>query len=245
MEVQEDQEKFVKRMGDRGDHCVSSISMQVQKWATQNCMDSLPSRSYEAMKRQATNGGRKNRSRPGNLREQIDPLMCKAYEDAREESNQYSQMWSTPQARDCKSADSAQSGNYQRKLEQGYTIDLNSQAHNCPTPTARDWKGSNAEEGLTRPGGGSRMDQLANAAVYSPLSQAIQYGQTSSENFPTSRQHLNPLFASWLMGWPSTWVIAEPHALSALETASFHCALQSQLSCLLGEQEFLEGARNA
>ena len=51
-------------------------------WATPNCMDTLPSRSYEAMKKQALNGARKNRSRPGNLREQIDPVMCKDYEDA-------------------------------------------------------------------------------------------------------------------------------------------------------------------
>ena len=55
-------------------------------WATPNCMDTLPSRSYEAMKRQALNGGRRNRSRPGNLREQIDPEMCRAYEDASHEN---------------------------------------------------------------------------------------------------------------------------------------------------------------
>lgn len=55
-------------------------------WATPNCMDTLPSRSYEAMKKQALNGARKNRSRPGNLREQIDPVMCKAYEDASHEN---------------------------------------------------------------------------------------------------------------------------------------------------------------
>ena len=55
-------------------------------WATPNCMDTLPSRSYEAMKKQALNGARKNRSRPGNLREQIDPEMCKAYEDALHEN---------------------------------------------------------------------------------------------------------------------------------------------------------------
>ena len=65
-------------------------------WATPNTMDCLPSRSYEAMKRQATTGGRKNRKRPGNLREQIDPLMCQAYEDASKEANQ--QNWPTPRA---------------------------------------------------------------------------------------------------------------------------------------------------
>jgi hypothetical protein len=60
-------------------------------WATPNTMDVLPSRSYEAMKRHATIGGRKNRERPGNLREQIDPLMCQAYQDAKKEAN-----WPTP-----------------------------------------------------------------------------------------------------------------------------------------------------
>jgi hypothetical protein len=45
------------------------------------------------MKQQATNGGRKNRSKPGNLREQIDPLMCQAYKDAQAEAN-----WPTPTA---------------------------------------------------------------------------------------------------------------------------------------------------
>lgn len=67
------------------------LSGQVQvadlrNWATPNCMDSLPSRSYEAMKRQATTGGRKNRKRPSNLREQIDPEMCEAYREASREN---------------------------------------------------------------------------------------------------------------------------------------------------------------
>jgi hypothetical protein len=63
--------------------------------------------------------------------------------------------WATPQARDCKNPDSAESGNYQRKLDQGYTIDLNSQAHNWwPTPAARDHKGANSEQHATVTGGG-------------------------------------------------------------------------------------------
>lgn len=37
------------------------------------------------------------------------------------------------------------------------------------------------------------------------------------------------------MGWPSTWVIAEPHASSALATESWRSALQQRLSCLLDE----------
>lgn len=57
-----------------------------QKWATPNTMDMLPSRSFEAMKYQATNGVRKNRKLPSNLREQIDPLMRKAYVEASQEN---------------------------------------------------------------------------------------------------------------------------------------------------------------
>ena len=69
-----------------------NLREEVHQWATPNTMDCLPSRSYEAMKRQATVGERKNRSKPGNLREQIDPLMCQAYKDAQAEANQ----WATP-----------------------------------------------------------------------------------------------------------------------------------------------------
>ena len=64
------------------------LSKQAKNWATPNTMDYMPCRSYEAMKRQATSGGRKNRERPGNLREQIDPLMCQAYQEAKAENNQ-------------------------------------------------------------------------------------------------------------------------------------------------------------
>jgi len=64
-----------------------------ENWATPNTMDHLPSRSYEAMKRQAKSGGRKNRSKPGNLREQMDPEMQKAYDDAKKEQN-----WPTPRS---------------------------------------------------------------------------------------------------------------------------------------------------
>lgn len=86
-------------------------------------------------------------------------------------------------------------------------------------------------------GGGNRMDQLANAATYSPLAQATQDGQTSSATTPNSRLHLNPLFGCKLMGWPSTWVIAEPHASSASETVLWRCNVRQQLSYLLDEQD--------
>lgn len=81
------------------------------------------------------------------------------------------------------------------------------------------------------------MDQLANFVAYSPLVQQTTDGPKSSPLTPTSRRLLNPVFASWLMGWPSTWVIADPRACAASEMASYRCRLQQQLSCLLGERE--------
>lgn len=56
-------------------------------WGTPNTMDALPCRSFEAMKRQALNGGRKNRKRPWNLREQVNPEMIRACAEAGAEAN--------------------------------------------------------------------------------------------------------------------------------------------------------------
>lgn len=77
-----------------------NTKVEVRKWGTPNTMDSLPSSSYEAMKRQATNGGRKNRERPANLREQIDPLMLQAYQDAKLRTTNYELPFQTPEIED-------------------------------------------------------------------------------------------------------------------------------------------------
>lgn len=105
-----------------------------------------------------------------------------------------------------------------------------------PTPAARDGKGTNSEEHALVTGGGRKhMDQLANFVAYSPLAQPIRDGLQSSSTTQNSRRHLNPLFGAWLMGWPSTWVIAEPHVSNALATASWRSALRSHLSSFFNE----------
>ena len=146
------------------------------------------------------------------------------------------QTWPTPTAQDSEQAGG--SGTIQRGMR-GHS--LNSAvmlASARPTPAARDGKGANSEEHATLTGSGRKhMDQLANFVAYSPLAQPIRDGLTSSSATPSSRRHLNPLFGAWLMGWPSTWVIAEPHASSALATASWRSALRSQLSSFVDEQE--------
>ena len=152
------------------------------------------------------------------------------------------EQWATPQARDEKSPDSPDSQNYARKLEAGWTIDLNSQAGAWPTPCARDHKGANAEAGLTRADGGGRMDQLANAAVYSPQAQAIHDGQESSETSLGSRPRLNPAFAAWLMGWPSLWTHPDVTSSEQLGMALFRSRLHSDLCNLLDASEIKKAA---
>lgn len=123
----------------------------------------------------------------------------------------------------------------------GAGLPLTVAAAQWPTPAARDSKGANSEQHCTLTGGGRKhMDQLANFVAYSPLAQQIADGPKSSPLTPASRRLLNPLFGAWLMGWPSTWVIADPHACDASAMASYRSRLQLQLSCLLGKREFSE-----
>jgi hypothetical protein len=100
--------------------------------------------------------------------------------------------WATPQHRDYRSPDLEGSANLERKKQEGWTIDLNSQAvswptpntgnggetgmrgnvksgrqlheeaQNWPTPSARDMKGENGEAHLTNGTGRLHLDQLPN-----------------------------------------------------------------------------------
>ena len=79
-------------------------------WATPNTMDHLPQRSPEALRRQATTT-RKGRTRPANLREQVNP-----------ETNR---IWRTPDAHCDRGASSEE--RMKMKLEKGMPISLNDQ----------------------------------------------------------------------------------------------------------------------
>lgn len=83
-----------------------------------------------------------------------------------------------------------------------------------PTPCTRDWKGANAEDGLTRQDGKSRMDQLPNAVNFStPQSRDFRTGQTERYENPDRTKNLNdqiggqlnPDWVEILMGWPKFW----------------------------------------
>lgn len=82
--------------------------------------------------------------------------------------------WPTPQSRDFRSPDLPESGNYQRKEEKGWTIDLNSKVLNWPTPTTMDQLPPKTNKAIlkeveeTRPGRSS-FSNLRDAAVYGEM----------------------------------------------------------------------------
>lgn len=109
--------------------------------------------------------------------------------------------WPTPQARDFRSPNLENSGNYKRKVSKGYTIDLNSRASNWPTPTARDHK-DGTDPSLKVP---------TNARL------GLSAPRTTGAMFPnTSGLRLNPIFVESLMGFPTGWT-----AFAPLATQSF------------------------
>ena len=111
-----------------------------------------------------------------------------------------------------------------------------------PTATARDWKGANTEQALTRKDGKSRMDQLANAVAW-PTPNASDHIQRKTSaswkekgrvNYVLSNPEvtgvhggqLNPTWVEWLMGWPLEWTDLKP-----LATDKFPQWLRSHGKC--------------
>src|SRR5579884_393658 len=92
--------------------------------------------------------------------------------------------WPTPQSRDYRSGDSPDSPRMQRKMQQGWSVNLNDAVQMYPTPIARDWRsGKSSEETMQK---NSR-----------PLREIAAQGQASGQ--------LNPEFVEWLMGFPIGW----------------------------------------
>lgn len=183
------------RLSERGtDEAGSSL------WATPNTMDSMDCRSYEAMKRQATNGGRKNRRRPSNLREQVDPLMRQAYEDARAEANG---LVPTPTVNGKNNApgSSAKAG-----------MGLATYAKLFPTPRANEYKDTLQSVPPSRqkePGKCNLTQAIALEKLYTTPCAADSQGSTGGNNHRSLRTdvagQLNPAWVEWLMGFPIGW----------------------------------------
>ena len=105
------------------------------------------------------------------------------------------QMWPTPQARDYRSPDLPASGNFQRKIAQGFTIDLNSVVQLWPTPAAQDSKNA------TLPPSQISRDTLPGAI--------LRDGQLDPDSPSTDGKScalLNPRWVAQLQGFPSDWL---------------------------------------
>jgi len=181
-------------------------------WATPNTMDHLPQRSPEALRRQATTT-RKGRTRPGNLREQVDPTTVK--------------LWRTP---DALSGGSNLPG-IKKALDQGHLkrpsghsieIRLQDQVREkrlWPTPRAskamaedvrtirlRNKDRSKLEERVAlwpTPNASDHRDRgnLSDPAIQRRIKLGKQVGLTMAVKEHKGGGTLNPTWVEWLMGY--------------------------------------------
>ena len=171
-------------------------------WATPNTMDHLPPRSKEGTIKLMT-GQRKGRTRPSNLREQVDPETMR--------------LWRTPDAH-CDRGPASEK-RMKMKLEKKMPISLNDQvAHPnlmWPTPTATERSGINPKTGQ---GAG-----LSKAVKMWPTPRANKVFPNITENNREKLANrnksnleeviaghcgkqtgsLNPMWVEWLMGYPA------------------------------------------
>lgn len=186
------------------------LQMAAMMWATPNTMDYLPPRSPEALLRQATTS-RKGRSRPANLREQVDIATMT--------------MWPTPTADDAKDKTQinpimTRNGTIRHLNKQGgqSCAGLSAVAKLWPTPTSRDYKDGTAKACRNVP-----VNGLLGRAVHMwSTPQAGDYrspninpgARSTSEQLPQSAHslptqaggQLNPAWVSRLMGFPDGWL---------------------------------------
>ena len=155
----------------------SGLSQEM--WATPNTMDHLPPRSEEATKKMQ-DGHRKGRSRPSNLREQVDEQTMK--------------LWPTPNAWDGNRGPRSK----ENLIEKSLQINLISAVkdaehpdpvHMWPTPRARDYK-----DGPSIPP--SVIEGRRSHNLGTKVEESTQTKGSGS---------LNPTWVEWLMGYPKGW----------------------------------------
>ena len=174
-------------------------------WATPNTMDHLPQRSPEALRRQATTT-RKGRTRPANLREQVNPVTVK--------------MWRTPDAL----AGGSNLPGIKKALDQGHLkrpsglpiqIRLHDQVREkrlWPTPRASNpgsrpnQKGGKIlqEEVLIAEGIRTRGQKLWPTPVQDDVHhRKKKYKQGGTALSTKVGGTLTPTWVEWLMGYPA------------------------------------------
>ena len=169
-------------------------------WATPNTMDYLPPRSAAGTKK-LMEGHRKGRTKPSNLREQVDPETMK--------------MYPTPRASGQEDAETL----IKRKGEKAASQhNLTAHMQMFPTPSAscqldvvappETVKKNSSGWSVTRVGTGTKFGAKLNDVV-NKVNQPIEPGGK-----------LNPTFVEFLMGFPENWTKIEQAESKVSETQS-------------------------
>ena len=200
-------------------------------WATPNTMDYLPPRSAAGTKK-LMEGHRKGRTKPSNLREQVDPETMRMYptptqDSATERTKKYKQggtplplavkMYPTPRASGQEDAETL----IKRKGEKAATQhNLTAHMQMFPTPSAscqmdvvappETVKQNSSGWSVTRVGTGTKFGAKLNDVV-NKVNQPIEPGGK-----------LNPTFVEFLMGFPENWTRLEQAESKVSETQSSH-----------------------
>ena len=198
-------------------------------WATPNTMDYLPPRSAAGTKK-IMEGHRKGRTRPSNLREQVDPETMRMYPTPTQDSASERKgmkaaaqhnltaavkMYPTPTVvceeggEQSHLVERTKSGGFVSRRK-GSGITYGSKLSDAmlylekmyPTPTQRDWKDM-AYNPITNNNSRKLLPQVA-----------------LKHNKPGGK--LNPTFVEFLMGFPMNWTKTEPTESRPLETQSSH-----------------------
>jgi len=150
-------------------------------WATPNTMDHLPPRSEEATKK-LQEGHRKGRTKPSNLREQVDEKTMA--------------LWPTPRARDYKDSINVVPPSVQKGTRSPTLGQKVAETRMWPTPNAWDGnRGPRSEKNL------QEKNHMVN------LITAVQTDQRKNEQEVGGT--LNPMWVEWLMGYPPGWTDLE------------------------------------
>ena len=192
-------------------------------WATPNTMDHLPPRSPEGTKK-LMEGHRKGRTKPSNLREQVDPETMK--------------MYPTPNTYDYKTNPGEDYQNWkvraEKKKEQGISLHFalrqavqkeEEEKIMWPTPSAscqmdvvappETVTKNSSGWSVTRVGTGTKFGAKLNDVV-NKVSQPIEPGGK-----------LNPTFVEFLMGFPESWTNIEPTESKVSATPLSHKSQES------------------
>jgi hypothetical protein len=215
-ECEEGAETFVKRNGDRGDHCFSGLSNQIANWPTPDANESSYSNGKfgENLREKAANW-------PTPRSE--DSESCGNHPGAVDSLTGATRQWATPWT----ITGGGESAERKKELgrDESGGGDLQSQVTDWPTPKALDWKSAEGQQGLER--NDPDLNVIA-CRSFPPAPETPPHGSESLPNAPTSRRRLNPNFVEWLMSLPPGWTDYAP-----VETASWFSRVRMRLECLL------------